>query len=764
MDNESTEKTISAYIKSQDIESMLRLLKFSKYELKEKLINNKEFMLTLAKEKPLLVFQNLSDKLKQNKKFMLELSMTDPYFFINHVSDEIRNELIKNKNFMLKLAQDHLKFAIEKASDELKNNKEFMLNLATRDPMIVFETASEQLKSNPEFITVLLKMNPYLFINRVGDEIRNEIIKNKEIMLKLAQDHLKFSMKIMSDELKKDKDFIYQIVMKDPIFVFKNVDEEIKSILVNNKEFILKAACYNSKFAIEHVGDELKKDKEFMLKLIRIEPYLDPNKLDASKDVLFMIEIFSKYPLKSLGDIAPALEKDRKFLLHLISMYPEEASEYLSDNLKNDKYFMLMVSRSSPIFAMKYASAEVRDELKKDQYFLMKIVSLNPIVALEFASDKLKNNKKIMLEIADSYPKEAYEKASTELRKDKDLMLLVLKKQPEQVISYVQNEPEAKQALEELIVNFNKFKLIETWNIEIHKDIYSIVFQVTAKKFNSNLINKLYKIYGQSYEEKITKNDSSKGNIVDFIRAMIDSNVLENIYKSNLYNINDIKFLESILSFYEVRFVKITEDRIKKYVEQYRLINLNLYNNFIVSKDNKEELKKLLDKYKITEINAFEFVKSNKYWSALQKRTLIEIFSSYFNINIIRVIDILKILEEMERRNLNLTEILEEKEIDRGTFLRIYNESKESNPLLYELISENLKNSQKRGYFKLIKLGYKILDTDIKSVEEYNSKFNISIERVLGSLSNTELYAPLYDKLSPFIENQGNKYVKVLKP
>lgn len=110
---------------------------------------------------------------------------------------------------------------------------------------------------------------------------------------------------------------------------------------------------------------------------------------------------------------------------------------------------------------------------------------------------------------------------------------------------------------------------------------------------------------------------------------------------------------------------------------------------------------------------------------------------------------------------MTIDEILKEKEIPKKVFYEIYRKASEDNPILYQYIFESLSKNKRRGYLKLIRLGYKVLNTSIISIDEYNEKFGnvISFSELVSSLENTSLYQELLDKANKW-EDFDNSNVK----
>lgn len=90
------------------------------------------------------------------------------------------------------------------------------------------------------------------------------------------------NMQYADDSLKKDKSFVLSLLIEGSNIIFNYIDPLLK----NDKEIIYSALCNNNVLGfedqeiIESVGDDIKRDREFIISLIkngaRIFKYLPP--------------------------------------------------------------------------------------------------------------------------------------------------------------------------------------------------------------------------------------------------------------------------------------------------------------------------------------------------------------------------------------------------------------------------------------------------------------------------------------------------------
>ena len=119
----------------------------------------------------------------------------------------------------------------------------------------------------------------------------------------------------------------------------------------------------------------------------------------------------------------------------------------------------------------------------------------------------------------------------------------------------------------------------------------------------------------------------------------------------------------------------------------------------------------------------------------------------------------------MLNREMTLEQILKEKEIPKRDFQRMYQQSIEDNPILYQCIFERLSQNKRRGYLKLIRFGYRVLHTSLCSMEEYEKEFGevISYNKLLAGVQDTELYSLLLEKTSHWKDLNKGKIKRLEK-
>ena len=269
-------------------------------------------------------------------------------------------------------------------------------------------------------------------------------------------------------------------------------------------------------------------------------------------------------------------------------------------------------------------------------------------------------------------------------------------------------------------------------------------FYVYFARYQS-LVEKLYNDYYKSYQ-KIAKPENES--LYDFIKAILFSKTnFKNVVLNNNYSAMEIRQLMHALSTYNHPKTAEVQQFYNNFFKQETLKWNQIYSWFINNRQNGDLISERLTAYKLTEETAYNFFLKNKFLDKFQKTNLIGVLDYHFGKGL-RLIDIIDLLEEMSAKELTIDEILEEKDIEKGTFMKLYRRSAEQNPDLYSFIAEKLQKNKIRGFKKMIKLGYSILSSNASSFAEYNQKYpNCSIEEVMKALRRTELYKPIMLKV-----------------
>ena len=269
-------------------------------------------------------------------------------------------------------------------------------------------------------------------------------------------------------------------------------------------------------------------------------------------------------------------------------------------------------------------------------------------------------------------------------------------------------------------------------------------FYIYFARYQS-LVEKLYNDYYKSYQ-KIAKPENES--LYDFIKAILFSKTnFKNVVLNNNYSVMEIRQLMRALPTYNHPKAAEVQQFYNSFFQQEALKWNKIYSWFINNRQNGDLISERLTAYKLTEETAYNFFLKNKFLNKFQKTNLIGVLDYHFGKGL-RLIDIIDLLEEMSTKELTLDEILVEKDIEKGTFMKLYRRSAEQNPDLHNFIAVKLRENKIRGFKKMIKFGHSILSSDASSFEEYNQKYpDCSIEEVLKALRRTELYKPIMLKV-----------------
>ena len=276
---------------------------------------------------------------------------------------------------------------------------------------------------------------------------------------------------------------------------------------------------------------------------------------------------------------------------------------------------------------------------------------------------------------------------------------------------------------------------------------------------NNEIVVKLYKMYYKGYLKLIGDN-LEKDNIEDFLETLLKPNNLLSIFENRKFSFGDLRSLSSFQHYYG----KEVEESIRKVTEVLRRKSLAVYNEIILARDSLEKMNGCLAKYGLTSDNIYEYVIGDKFLYSKEKNGLLHVVYQYYGKSL-KVLDILLLLDEMLNREMTLEQILKEKEIPKRDFQRMYQQSIEDNPILYQCIFESLSQNKRRGYLKLIRFGYRVLHTSLCSMEEYEKEFGevISYNKLLAGVQDTELYSLLLEKSSHWKDLNKGKIKRLEK-
>ena len=251
----------------------------------------------------------------KNKNFILKAIQID-YTIFNYINDKLKED----KDFILKAIQ--INFQIFQFVHELKKDDEnFILESISINSNIFFYV-NDQLKNNRDFVFKAIQIAPNIF-KYVGDELK----KNKELILdglKIISEQLSIILFIIIYEnYKHDNDFMLKIIKINPYFMSKAFE------LNKDNDFILSAIIIDP-ISFYYARYD-KNDKEFIKKAIEIDPktffYVVPNPITESD-----LEPSSK---KIIQDF----KNNKEFILNSMKI-DSKIFDYATPELKKDREFI----------------------------------------------------------------------------------------------------------------------------------------------------------------------------------------------------------------------------------------------------------------------------------------------------------------------------------------------------------------------------------------------------------------------------------------
>ena len=573
--------------------------------------------------------------------------------------------------------------------------------------------------SRDELINIII--NDKYLLRYVFYKNRLDIFNENELeYLKSEGLYKLFDLNIIDDFTKK-----YNILEEDDEITreFKYINGEIKSIdsyssyikpeILKNEKMCMDLII-DSKLALSYIDESLMHDVNFLTRLIKEYKYTGfiPEKywndIDFQKAVL---KIDDRFFEKCNEEI----RNDRNIVFSIVENNPN-LYKHIGDSLKNDKELILKIIKNRFVL-FEYAG----DKLKDDEEFLLHLIAENNGI-IKYASNRLLHNLNFLFK--------AYNVSSN-------------------IIKYLPKESDDN------FFNNETRTLIRSSKIMTKEDKIAHIMNI-QDTYKSSLLEKLLGKYYNEYKNKIVTNNPEKDNYYDFFKVMITSNVLETIYKSNEYSINDTRFIEYFLNdnsilieynkIFDVNTRNILKEKIKNYKNKYRCVYLNFYNKLLEKLSKKEDINKLFSEYELDVQNVEIEIISNKYFDSKMKDNAINLLKNYNNKNL-NLLDIIVILERMADNKSTISQALDDNNIDSKTFYSIYNCAKDNNPALYQYIRECLNYNKIRGFKKLIYLAYRIIKSNFTTIEEFRKICSLDIEVLLSALKNTELYIPLYDKV-----------------
>ena len=293
VDDYKSLKDVSARKKVDIITGNFYLLNYSKAG---KFLNEKSVIKMIVRNIP-DILKFVVPELLADKDFVLELTKKNGYT-LEYVNDELKND----KEVVLSAVSEE-SYALQEASERLKNDKE-VIKAAIIENGHSFQFASTELKKDKEFIFEMLKFSGCI-IGYIDDELK----ENREIVLAAVKNN-GLALKDANKKFKNDKEIVLEAVRQN-YAALQYMDIRFSF----DEDIILEAAKKSADYAISFCAEELKNNKEFLMKIIDINP--------GVIEYLYKILVPKKYA--EFRELALfAVNKDWKVLKDI----PNEAIDY----------------------------------------------------------------------------------------------------------------------------------------------------------------------------------------------------------------------------------------------------------------------------------------------------------------------------------------------------------------------------------------------------------------------------------------------------
>lgn len=218
----------------------------------------------------------------------------------------------------------------------------------------------------------------------------------------------------------RDRAFVSEALKRDGR-ILRQASDEVK----NDREILLQAAAKHDSFTYEEMtlNDEVRADKEFLLKLLSVNGLLlfriygrglTPEQADMD---LVRAALSQNYSVVSIFSYDALHNRD--FVKQLVNIHGR-VLEYLAPEFRDDEE--LVYDAVVSYRAFEFAS----NRLKNDEAFLMKILDKNPS-CIAYAPVKYREDRELMTKLIDRHPY-VYRYVKGALQKDLPLALYAVKK------------------------------------------------------------------------------------------------------------------------------------------------------------------------------------------------------------------------------------------------------------------------------------------------------------------------------------------------
>ena len=202
---------------------------------------------------------NAADEYKNDAEIIKAAIINGKWSAIEYAGDQIKS----NRNLILEFLEldvENIGLILEYLPDTYRDDKEMILAaLKGISPNLVggpLELASDSLKNDKEVVLQAV------ILNGSHLEHASSKLKNDRDVVQAALESNAWSIEFAGPEMKNDKSIMLEAIKNDS-YSIKYASDDLK----NDEDIILAVADDDADLALEFVGENLKKNKEFMEKL-----------------------------------------------------------------------------------------------------------------------------------------------------------------------------------------------------------------------------------------------------------------------------------------------------------------------------------------------------------------------------------------------------------------------------------------------------------------------------------------------------------------
>ncbi|MDD7805518.1 MAG: DUF4116 domain-containing protein [Endozoicomonas sp. (ex Botrylloides leachii)] len=329
------------------------------------------------------VFDHVSEKLIDNREFILEQIKQHPQAMKTNINGWSRWH--KDKDLMGE-AFLHRACDWKHLDENWKNDKQFILHLISPERIYPEDVSDQLLKDRDVILAFLSQKIP---VSDVSDINLKSFSDDQEIMLKAVSAYF-MDCQYASDRLKNDQKFINEAVKINGYTLAYFSDT------VRDDIDVVKTACNSDACALQYASDRLREDKSIVLAAVSkrgIALKYASDKLKNDPDV-FIAAINQDY--RAYNYAGSAWKQNREAVLAAVkgSRHPYILRDILRDigkNIKDDAEIISEAIKVSPNFY--YAS----DRLKNDKKFVMEALSRYSSAIFSYVSNPLKEDHEVVL-------------------------------------------------------------------------------------------------------------------------------------------------------------------------------------------------------------------------------------------------------------------------------------------------------------------------------------------------------------------------------